>query len=71
MSYVYAIYNEKNVLGYLRYLHMIEYCRLNIEYLRFACGGSVIRKTSTNQSMLSLIFFKDNTIIYCEGFRMP
>jgi hypothetical protein len=29
--------------GYFRYLHMIEYFRLNIEYLRSASGGSIIK----------------------------
>jgi hypothetical protein len=29
---------------------MIEYFRMNIEYLRYAFGGSIIKKTSTNLS---------------------
>jgi len=26
----------------------IEYCRLNIDYLRFACGGSIIKNDHKN-----------------------
>ena len=31
-------------MGYFPYLHMIEYCRLNIDYLRSACGGSIFKR---------------------------
>jgi hypothetical protein len=36
--------SKKIGLKYFHHLQMIEYCRLDIDYLRSACGGSIIKK---------------------------
>jgi len=41
-----AFCGKKLLLGYFSYFQMIEYFRLNIEYLRFASGGSILKDLS-------------------------
>jgi hypothetical protein len=47
LEIIFVHFVQKNILGYFLCLQMIEYCRLKIEYLRFACGGSIFNFQSS------------------------
>ena len=51
MNYLCAFGGKKIVLGYFHYHHMIEYFRLNIEYLRFAYLRAGSRRINYNKTI--------------------
>jgi hypothetical protein len=50
MNYFGAFCGNKIVMEDCRYLQVIEDCRLKIEYLRFASGGSIIKNHQRTHS---------------------
>jgi len=42
LKFFFTFCGKKILWGYFSYLQMIEYFRLNIEYLRSASGGSIL-----------------------------